>query len=208
VTRIVDIPATTGHGTPLQTLFKMADGERIVGAMGFDPRFLEVPPADENAEEPEEPYAIAVTRGGLALRFSLRSHRDPSTRSGRKFTRPKQGDEVIYVAPVFAEECIACITKQRRALVCEADDVSLLAGAGRGVMLIKLGKDDYVVGARVLAYEDDVLIAQREGGSEYRVTLRKYDVVSRGGKGFQLFTRGAIESEVYQEPEIPVFPEE
>ncbi|MGB5702421.1 MAG: DNA topoisomerase IV subunit A [Polyangiales bacterium] len=208
VTRIVDIPATTGHGTPLQTLFKMADGERIVGAMGFDPRFLEVPPADENAEEPEEPYAIAVTRGGLALRFSLRGHRDPSTRSGRKFTRPKQGDEVIYVAPAFAEECIACITKQRRALVCEADDVSLLAGAGRGVMLIKLAKDDYVVGARVLAYDDDVLIAQREGGSEYRVTLRKYDVVSRGGKGFQLFTRGAIESEVYQEPEIPIFPEE
>ena len=64
------------------------------------------------------------------------------------------------------------------------------------------------VGARVLAYEDDVLIAKREGGSEYRVTLRKYDVVSRGGKGFQLFTRGAIESEVYQEPEIPIFPEE
>ena len=208
VTRIVDIPATTGHGTPLQTMFKMADGERIVGAMGFDPRFLEVPPPDENAEDPEEPYAIAVTRGGLALRFSLRAHREPSTRSGRKFTRPKQGDEVVYVAPVFAEECVACITKQRRALVCEADDVSLLSGAGRGVMLIKLAKDDYVVGARVLAYDDDVLIAQREGGSEYRVTLRKYDVVSRGGKGFQLFTRGAIESEVYQEPEVPVFPEE
>jgi len=208
VTRIVDIPATTGHGTPLQTMFKMADGEQIVGAMGFDPRFLEVPPPTEGAEEPEEPYAIAVTRGGLALRFSLRPHRDPSTRSGRKFTRPKQGDEVIYVAPVYAEDCIACITKQRRALICEADDVSLLAGAGRGVMLIKLGKDDFVVGARVLAYEDDALVAQREGGSEYRVTLRKYDVVSRGGKGFQLFTRGAIESEVYQEPEIPSFPEE
>ena len=77
---------------------------------------------DEDAEEPEEPYAIAATRGGLALRFSLRAHREPSTRSGRKFTRPKQGDEVIYVAPVFAEECVACITKQRRALVCEADD--------------------------------------------------------------------------------------
>jgi DNA gyrase subunit A len=208
VARIVDVPATTGHGTPLQTLFKMADGERIVGAMGFDPRFLEVPPPDESSEEPQEPYAIAVTRGGLALRFSLRPHRDPSTRAGRKFTRPKQGDEVIYVAPVYAEDCIACVTHKRRALICEADDVSLLAGAGRGVMLIKLAKDDYVVGARVLAYEDDVLIAKREGGSEYRVTLRKYDVVSRGGKGFQLFTRGAIETEVYQEPEIPVFAEE
>ena len=208
VARIVDIPATTGHGTPLQTMFKMADGERIVGALGFDPRFLEVPPPDEMSEDPEEPFAVAVTRGGLALRFSLRAHREPSTRTGRKFTRPKAGDEVIYVAPAFAEECIACITKQRRALVCEADDVSLLAGAGRGVMLIKLAKDDHVVGARVLAYDDDVLIAKREGGSEYRVTLRKYDVVSRGGKGFQLFTRGAIETEVYQEPEIPIFPED
>jgi DNA gyrase subunit A len=208
VSRIVDIAATTGHGTPLQTMFKMADGERIVGAMGFDPRFLDVPPVDEGSEEPEEPYAMAVTRGGLALRFSLRAHREPSTRSGRKFTRPKQGDEVIYVAPVFAEDCVACVTKQRRALICEADDVSLLAGAGRGVMLIKLAKDDEVLAARVLSYEDDVLIAQREGGSEYRITLRKYEVVSRGGKGFQLFTRGAVEGEAYQEPEIPLFPED
>jgi DNA gyrase subunit A len=208
VSRIVDVPATTGHGTPLQAMFKMADGERIVGAMGFDPRFLEVPPVDEESEEPEPPYAIAVTRGGLALRFSLRGHREPSTRSGRKFTRPKKGDEVVYVAPVFEEDCVTCVTKQRRALVCEAEDVSLLAGAGRGVMLIKLQKDDEVLAARVLSYDDDVLIAQREGGSEYRITLRKYEVVSRGGKGFQLFTRGAVDGEVYQEPEIPIFEED
>jgi hypothetical protein len=75
-------------------------------------------------------------------------------------------------------------------------------------MLIKLQKGDEVVGARVLSYEDDVLIAQREGGSEYPISVRKYEVVSRGGKGFQLFTRGTVEGQVYQEPEIPVFPEE
>jgi len=207
VSRIVDIPPSTGHGTPLQTLFKMADGERIVGAIGFDPRFIDIPP-EEDQDEPEPPYALAVTRGGLALRFSLRNHFEPSTRSGRKFTRPKQGDEVIYVAAVDDEDCVACVTRQRRALICEAVEVSLLAGAGRGVMLIKLQKGDEVVAARVLSYEDDVLIAQREGGSEYRVTLRKYEIVSRGGKGFQLFTRGAVEGEVYQEPEIPEFPEE
>jgi DNA gyrase subunit A len=205
--RVKDV-ASTRVRTPLQTMFKMADGERIVGAMSFDPRFLEVPPPDEESEEPEPPYAIAVSRGGLALRFSLRGHREPSTRSGRKFTRPKQGDEVIYVAPVFEEDCIACVTKQRRALICEAEDVSLLAGAGRGVMLIKLQKDDEVLAARVLSYDDDVLIAKRDGGSEYRITLRKYEIVSRGGKGFQLFTRGVVEGEVYQEPEIPIFEEE
>lgn len=208
VSRIVDIPATTGHGEHLQTMFKMADGERIVGALGMDPRFLEVPEASEDAEEPEPPYAVAVSRGGLALRFSLRNHREPSTRSGRKFTRPKSGDEVVYVGLVTEEHFVGCATQSGRALICEAEDISLLSGAGRGVMLIKLQKGDAVVGAKALYYEDDYLIVQREGGSEYKISLGKYEVVSRGGKGFQLFKRGKVEGEVIQEPEIPEFPEE
>ncbi len=208
VSRIVDIPATTGHGTPLQTLFKMADGERVVAAIGFDPRFFEVPPPTEGAEEPEEPYAIAVTRGGLSLLFSLRGHREPSTRTGRKFTRPKPGDEVIYVGAVYANDCVACVSRQRRALLCSTDEVSLLSGPGRGVMLIKLAKGDELVAAKVLGYDDDALVVKREGGSDYRITRRKYEAVSRGGKGFQLFTRGKVEAQVYQEPEIPSFPED
>ncbi|MFW5920618.1 MAG: DNA gyrase/topoisomerase IV subunit A, partial [Polyangiales bacterium] len=60
VTRIVDLPQTTGYGVPVQTLFKMKDGERIVGMQSFDPRFLEVPELDEESEEIQEPYGIAV----------------------------------------------------------------------------------------------------------------------------------------------------
>ena len=30
--RIVDVPASTGYGEPIQKLFKFKDGERIVGA--------------------------------------------------------------------------------------------------------------------------------------------------------------------------------
>ena len=208
VSRIVDIPATTGHGEHLQTMFKMDDGERIVGALGMDPRFLEVPEPSEDVEEPEPPYAVAVSRGGLALRFSLRAHREPSTRSGRKYTRPKEGDEVVYVGLVSDEHFVACATASGRALICEAEDISLLSGPGRGVMLIKLHKGDAVIGAKSLYYEDDYLIVQREGGSEYKISLGKYEVVSRGGKGFQLFKRGKVEREVVQEPEIPEFPEE
>ena len=62
--------------------------------------------------------------------------------------------------------------------------------------------------ARGVEYDEEVRMAKRDGGSEYRITLRKYEVVSRGGKGFQLFTRGAVEGAVYQEPEIPIFPED
>ena len=61
-------------------------------------RALEVPEPSEGAEEPEPPFALAVSRGGLALRFSLRPHRDPSTRAGRKYARLNEGDEVLFVA--------------------------------------------------------------------------------------------------------------
>jgi DNA gyrase subunit A len=206
VTRIVDIPQTTGYGSPVQTLFKMADGERIVAMIGMDPRFLEVPPASEGAEEPEPPHAIAVTRLGMSLRFSLRPHREPSTRSGRKYARPKKGDEVLYVGVVEEGEAIACATRGGRALICESEEVSLLGGAGKGVMLIKLQKGDEVVGAKVLMDEHDRLVVRREGGNDYAIGYGKYEIVSRAGKGFQLFKRGKVEGKVWQEPTLPGFP--
>ncbi|MEM9067487.1 MAG: DNA topoisomerase IV subunit A [Myxococcota bacterium] len=210
VARIVDVPATTGYGQPVQSLFKMKDGERIVAMMGFDPRFLDVPPASEDAEEPEEPHALAVTRGGYALRFSLRGHREPSTRAGRKFARPAKGDEVLYVGLIedYEEDVVACATAERRALVCWAEEVSLLSGAGKGVLLIKLGKNDYVIGAQILHTDADELIVRRKGGKNYRVSHKRYEMVSRGGRGREMFKTGVVDRWVPHEPTLPGFPVE
>lgn len=206
VTRIVDLPQTTGYGNPVQGLFKMKDGERIVAMIGMDERFLDVPPATEGAEEPEEPHVVSVTREGFAQRFSLRAHRDVSTRNGRKFARPSNGDEVVYAGVMDEGDRLACATAKRRALICEAEEVSLLGGAGKGVKLIKLGKGDAVIAAKLLKSDSDALIVGRKGGSEYRITTRKYDTVSRAGKGFELFKSGSVDRAVYQEPTLPGFP--
>ena len=36
--RIADMPASTGYGEPIQSLFKFKDGEKVVGALSLDPR--------------------------------------------------------------------------------------------------------------------------------------------------------------------------
>ena len=36
--RIADVPASTGYGEPIQSLFKFKDGEKVVGALSLDPR--------------------------------------------------------------------------------------------------------------------------------------------------------------------------
>jgi len=206
VTRIIDIPATTGYGVPVQTLFKMTDGEHIVAMMGFDPRFFEIPPPSERAEIPEEPHAVAVTRGGMAMRFSLRAHRDPSTRAGRKYTRPAKGDEVLFVSPCDEEDNIACATEQGRALICPVSEISLLSGAGKGVKLIRLQKGDRVVGSAVLEDDQSMLVVENANAKKFEISTRRYGVVSRAGKGFQLFKRGKLERVVWGEPTLPGFP--
>ncbi|MDH5676417.1 MAG: DNA topoisomerase IV subunit A [Myxococcales bacterium] len=203
VSRLVDIPPSTGYGSPVQKLFKLADGERIVAMMGFDPRVLEVPAADEDGEEPQPPYLVAVTRGGMCLRASLRGHREPSTRSGRRFMRVDADDEVIYVGLDADDANLACASRSGRALICPASDVSLLSGPGKGVRLIKLDKGDGLVGVTLLYRPSDALVVARESGTEINVSTRKYQPVSRGGKGHAMFKRGSLSRVVLPPPEVP-----
>jgi DNA gyrase subunit A len=208
VCRLVDVPASTGYGSPVQKLFKLADGERIVAMMCFDPRVLEVPPPDEDAEEPQEPYLLAVSRGGMCMRASLRAHRDPSTRSGRRFMRLGASDEVLYVGLYADDARLACASQKGRALICEAEEVTLLAGAGKGVRLIKLDKSDALMGARLLYRPSDQLTVKKESGAELNVSTRKYNPVSRGGKGYAMFKRGSVSQVVQELPEVPDLGEE
>jgi DNA gyrase subunit A len=207
VSRVVDIPATTGYGSPLQSMFKLSDGERIVRMLSFDPRVLEVPPVEEGATEPGGPYVIAASKHGMTMCMSLRSHREPSTRSGRRFMRLDEGDEVLFVGLKTKRAHLACATVQGRALICNADEVSLLAGPGKGVMLIKLDKDDVVIGAQLLSGPKDALIVEKESGTALKVSLDKYKPVSRGGKGHAMFQRGSVSKVVTLPPPVPTLPE-
>jgi DNA gyrase subunit A len=208
VSRVVDIPATTGYGTPVQSLFKLDDGERIVRMLSFDARMLEVPPVEEGASEPGGPYIVAVTKRGMTMTGSLRPHREPSTRSGRRFMRVDSDDEIVYVGLKPPKRSyLACVTVSGHALICDADEVSLLAGPGKGVRLIKLEDDDAVVGAQLLRKSSDTLLAEKDSGTEFKISADKYKPVSRGGKGHALFQRGSIAKVVNPMPEVPSLPE-
>jgi DNA gyrase subunit A len=203
VCRIVDIPATSGYGSPVQTMFKLADGERIVRMLGFDPRLCDVPPATEGAVDPEPPFAIAVSRGGMVTRFSLRQHREPSTRSGRRYMRLGTGDEVLTVGMSGGSKKIACATRKGSALVTTDEEVPVLGGPGKGVKLIKLAKDDVVVAARVLDSSTGPLVVENENGTK-RYEIGGGRPVSRGGKGQPLFKRGVpLLREIPSEPVVP-----
>jgi DNA gyrase subunit A len=203
VCRITDVQATTGYGNPVQTMFKLADGERIVKMLAFDPRLLEVPPEIENDPDPKPPFALFATKGGLVSRFSLRPHREASTRAGRKYARLNEGDEVVYVDVCEGDEKLACVTARCHALVCTVEEIPILSGAGKGVKLIKLqDDDDAVLGARLMSDSASPLVVEREDGKTFEVTVWR-EVVSRGGKGTAVLKKTRAVRVKPPEPAIP-----
>jgi DNA gyrase subunit A len=182
VCRIHDVPPSTGYGDPVQKFFKLADGERMIAMLSFDPRALDVPASSDDAEEPEPPFALAITRGGLGFRFSLRPHRDPSTRAGRKYAKLNEGDEVLAVMPADRAEAVLVAASDGHTLGVRLDDVAMLSGSGKGSMVMKIDEGERLVGAILAMSEGDRMTVETEKGVE-RTFVAGSILGTRGARG-------------------------
>jgi len=202
-TRLIDIPATTGYGEPIQKLFKLRDNEAIVAAYSLDPR-VTGNIAEREGKTPEH-YAMAATTDGFALAFGLSPFLEPSTRSGRRYAKLSEGSFVIGVELVTAKgkPKVLSVTRKARVLICAAAEISYLNGPGRGVVLVKLDEEDQLIGFKIAFGPDDVLVVKTTLGGEQKVSLAKHEGSARGGKGRELIKRGQISEVVLPTPVAP-----
>ncbi|MCC6806639.1 MAG: DNA topoisomerase IV subunit A [Deltaproteobacteria bacterium] len=215
VTRINDIPASTGYGEPIQKIFKFEDGERIVHALSLDPRtgivLPEVKPAAEG-EEPavdplSPPFMIAVTKKGLGLRFSLLPHSQLSTRKGRTFAKLNENDEVVFVGLCGDKDTLIVASEHGRVLICDAEEVNLLSGAGKGVMAIKIQDDDNLIGAACGLPKEVAMTVETSKGKTIGLTGRSYEKVTRGGLGHEIVKRDTLARVVPAAIVVPAKPD-
>ena len=200
--RFIDVPASTGYGEPIQKQFKLKDGERVVAAMSLDPRAVGVVTPKKEGE-PAPVHAVAASSDGFALRFSLDALVEPSTRAGRRYARPAANGEIVGVVKITGGETLIAATAQGRGLLCKAGEVNYLSGPGKGVILIKLAKDDRVLGFIASTGDRDLLTVETTRGAEQTISTAKYEVTSRGGKGRELLQRGQFTRVVWPVPDPP-----
>ncbi|MCA9470594.1 MAG: DNA topoisomerase IV subunit A [Nitrospirales bacterium] len=225
--RIGDIPpARSGYGDPAQKLFKFKDGERLIAAYSLDPRMRHAEPErsqrtktkslplfDSQAQEGAAliGQAMAVSSTGMGIRFELGAFQEPSTRLGRKFMKVKDGEEVVnigFLRGSLKSALVAVASQRGRMLLCPAEDVNLLSGPGRGVTVIKLDPQDRLIAFRLLEEKNDQMQLLKQDGSKLPVTAKKYQTVSRGGKGHPLIRRGSFTGDVLPDVTLPEFPTE
>lgn len=202
--RMIDIPASTGFGEPVQKLFKMKDGERIIAVMSFDPRVI-----GDIKEDPKHPelcpeiHGLAASSNGFALRFGLDAFAEPSTRTGRRYARVASGASIIDVVAIDGSEVILAVSENCRAMICQSEEINYLSGPGKGVTLIRLTGNDQLLGFKASTGDRDLLTVKTNRGAKKTISTAKYRVTSRGGRGNEIQKNGKISEIIVSPPSAP-----
>jgi DNA gyrase subunit A len=191
--RINEVPASSGYGEPVAKFFRLADQVRIINAVTTDERFT--PPSGSprpggEGEANGEPYLLVVTAQGQTLRTPLAPFRTASTKVGRRYVRLNDGDRVVLATVLSGdEETVYLASAGGHVIHFRVEDINVLLGVGKGVMGIKLTQDDVCLGGALMSGRFDKMVLETSGGKTMEFGRGKYDVTSRGGKGFEAVKR-------------------
>ena len=209
--RLVDLPASTGYGEPVQSLFKLKDAARrssVRRTTSTRESQATIKAATEADPVSAPIHAVAVTSDGYSLRFSL--SRSRSSR-GEHASRPQVRADgarrrrwsACSASPAEPRSSSRPLAKPE-AILCKAKEVNFLSGPGRGVILIKLQKeDDRLLGFIASTGDRDLLTVETTRGAAQTISTTKYEVTGRGGKGRELLQRGEFVRVVPVTPETP-----
>jgi DNA gyrase subunit A len=189
--RVNEVPASSGYGEPIAKFFRLGDQVRVVGAVTTDERFTPPESKPKNGDPPP-PYLLVVTAQGQTMRTPLAPHRTASTKVGRRYIRLNEGDRVVFVAVPQDEESIFLASREGHVIHFPIAQINILAGAGKGVMGIKLADDDVCLGAALIGSRFDTLEMETSGGKVLDFRRGKYEETTRGGKGFEAVKRSTF----------------
>jgi DNA gyrase subunit A len=190
--RVNEVPASHGYGEPIAKFFKLTDQVRIVNVITTDERFI---PLEEKGArgDPPGPYLLVATSYGLVLRTPLVPFRTASTKNGRRYVRLADGDRVVLATVPRDEESMFLASKDGHVIHFAISEVLVLSGIGKGVIGIKLGKDDVCLGGALSGNRFDALVVETSGGVRKEMRRGAYPATHRGGKGYEVVKRADLQ---------------
>jgi DNA gyrase subunit A len=162
--------------TPVGNLTELDRSETVVSAL-----ILPHPQADE--ELPEE-YLTLVTHGGRIKRIALGDFVSSANRGTMVAMNVEGDDQLVWVVKTTGQEDLLLVTRQGKAIRFSENDVRPMGLAAAGVLAVKLGEDDAVVGMGVVG-DDSQVVLFTETGYAKRTAAKSFPTQKRYGGGVQ-----------------------
>ncbi|MCP5047091.1 MAG: DNA topoisomerase (ATP-hydrolyzing) subunit A [bacterium] len=169
--KVYELPEgdTTGRGKPINRLIGISEEEKvcsIINVKEFSPL----------------KYIMLFSRQGYVKKTSLAAFSKPRV-NGIIAADVREGDLLMEAQITDGDNEIILGTNQGKAIKFHEWDVREIGRTGRGVIGIRLGKGDFVVGADIIREEDKYILTVTENGIGKKSDLSLYRLQSRGGKG-------------------------
>jgi len=165
-------------GKSIMNFLSLTQEERITSVK-------EVPRAEKGAEAVKRSLMM-VTREGVAKKVDAQSFKDVR-KSGLIAISLGSTDALIATQFVEKGDEMVLVTSFGQSIRFKESDIREMGRAAAGVRAIKLGKNDYVVGASVLKKDEKTsyLLVVSEEGYGKRTSLKEYKVQKRSGSGIK-----------------------
>lgn len=167
--KVYDIPegGRVSRGKPIINLISIGENENIAGVIPI--------------REFKEGYIIMATRKGKIKKTPLLKFANP--RSGGIIAMGIKGDDaLISCSYAFSGDEIILSSRKGKAIRFLEKDIRSMGRGASGVLGMRLGKDDFLVGMEVVEPQKS-LITITENGFGKRSIISLYRLQKRGGKG-------------------------
>ncbi|NDC87661.1 MAG: DNA topoisomerase 4 subunit A [Bacteroidetes bacterium] len=185
-TRFDALPATTGHGDPIQRQFDFSDGEKVVGVFSLDKRV-------HNVEGDTLLTMVVATSDGMMVRIPFELFVEPSTRSGRNLVKLGQGQWVVAAESAQGDEMVCLGTLRGMGLIFGMDQMPIVRGPAKGVIGIRLGPTDRLVGMALTTAMRQGLELETNKGKVDIIRPTRIEPAKRAGKGKAFIKRATFE---------------
>jgi len=149
------LPGARGDGVPVTTLIDLEAGTRILHMLA-GPADLQVLVAASNG------YGFVCKVGDMLSR----------TKGGKAFIKVDDKSEPVRPAPIVADSHrVVAMGTGQRLLVFKLDEVNVLAGGGRGVILQELDLKEKLLAVAVIGSAGLIVEGAGRGGKEFNLAL-------------------------------------
>ena len=164
----------TAKGTAIVNLLSLDGGEKISAVIPI-------------ANFAEGKYLLMTTKNGIIKKTAL-SEYNAVRKSGLISITLREDDNLIDVKLTDGEDNVVLVTRKGMSITFDEKDVRPMGRTAMGVIGIKLGNDDCVIGMEsIINGGNATLLSITENGFGKRTELDEYRVQTRGGRGVMTY---------------------